>query len=141
MEALINVNEMQVIVGIVVNSQQEILIAQRPKDKYKGGLWEFPGGKIEADESHLQALKRELSEEMGIEVLAAKPWMDIQHDYGDRIVFLNAWFVTQFSGEPYGREGQLIAWVPTKALGQFEFPEGNREIITKLHEKTSSFFL
>jgi 8-oxo-dGTP diphosphatase len=123
---------MQVIVGILINSWQEILIAQRPKEKYKGGLWEFPGGKIEADESPLDALKRELSEEIDIEVLLAKPWMEVQHDYGDRIVFLHVWLVTQFFGEPLGKEGQQIAWVTKDSLSQFEFPEGNRDIITKL---------
>lgn len=132
MEALINVNVMQVIVGIIINSQQEILIAQRPQDKYKGGLWEFPGGKIEANELPIQALKRELSEEIAIDVIDATPWISIQHDYGDRIVLLNTWFVTHYSGEPYGREGQAIAWVKQPALTHFEFPAGNHDIIKRL---------
>jgi 8-oxo-dGTP diphosphatase len=128
----IQVNKIRVMVGILINFHGEILIARRPQDKYKGGLWEFPGGKIQTDESHLQALKRELSEEIGIEVLTARPWMKSQHDYGDRIVFLNTWLVTQFLGEPYGKEGQPIAWVNKKELRQFEFPEGNQSIIDRL---------
>lgn len=123
---------MQVIVGIIFNAQNEILVAQRPPDKYKGGLWEFPGGKIEANETHFNALQRELLEEIGIEVISAEPWLEIQYDYGDRLVYLNTWLVRQFSGEPKGIEGQLIRWVSKEALSQFEFPQGNLNIIQRL---------
>jgi 8-oxo-dGTP diphosphatase len=123
---------MHVVVGIIINSQQEIFIAKRPPDKYKGGLWEFPGGKVELHETILQALKRELKEEIGIEVLAAKPWIITQHNYGDRFVELNVLLVTDFTGEPQGKEGQEIAWVSKNALSQFEFPEGNKKILAQL---------
>lgn len=123
---------MYVVVGIIINSQQEVFIAQRTSDKYKGGLWEFPGGKVEQNETLLQALQRELKEEIGIDVLAAEPWLLIQHDYGDRFVVLNVWLVTEFAGKPYGKEGQQIAWVSKNALSQFEFPEGNKQILFQL---------
>lgn len=129
------VNKLHVVAGIILNAEQEILIAQRPHNKFKAGLWEFPGGKIEPYESDLNALKRELLEEIGINVLSAEHWIDIQHNYGDKVVFLTMWFVTQFSGEPHGKEGQEIAWVSKNALNQFEFLEGNREIIDKLQRK------
>src|SRR5207249_3488556 len=110
----------------------EVLIAQRPRNKYKGGLWEFPGGKVESLETVFQALQRELEEELGITVKTAEPWLQFQHDYIDRIVLLDVWSVIHFSGEPHGKEGQSIRWVNRQALHQFEFPEGNRIILEKL---------
>ena len=127
-------NTMQVVVGIIFNSQQEIFIAKRPPDKYKGGLWEFPGGKVEKNETILQALQRELKEEIGIDVLDAKPWLITNHDYGDRFVILNVWTVTDFIGQPHGREGQQISWVSKHSLSQLEFPEGNTEIIKNIQK-------
>lgn len=122
---------MYVAVGIIRNTAGEILIAQRPKNKYKGGLWEFPGGKVEAQETAFQALQRELKEELDIDVITANSWLQLQHDYTDRIVLLDAWIVTEFSGTPCGVEGQLIRWVNAKDLVQYEFPEGNKIILEK----------
>ena len=107
---------MQVVVGIIINSQQEIFIAKRPPDKYKGGLWEFPGGKVEAHETVLQALQRELKEEIDINVLAAEPWLITHYDYGDRFVVLNVWLVTQFAGQPSSKENQEISWVSKNCI-------------------------
>lgn len=123
---------MHVAVGIIRNSLGEILIAKRPEGKYKAGLWEFPGGKVEAGEDTLQALTRELQEELNIQVMEAKPWLQIQHDYGDRVVLLDAWQVTEFSGTPRGAEGQVIAWVSVCKLHQFDFPDGNRVLLEQL---------
>jgi 8-oxo-dGTP diphosphatase len=134
-EFRLTVNAMQVVVGILINSQQEIFIAKRPPNKYKAGLWEFPGGKVELNESLFDALKRELEEEIGIQILSAEPWLVTQHDYGDRVVLLNTWLVTQFSGEAHGKEGQQIAWIPKSALNQFQFPDGNKEILEHLQNK------
>ena len=123
---------MHVAVGIIRNAFGELLISQRPKDKYKGGLWEFPGGKIEASENAFQALQRELKEELNICVLSAESWLQFQYDYTDRVVLLDTWNVTEFSGIPQGAEGQLIRWVSSKDLHQFQFPEGNHFILEKL---------
>ena len=128
---------MQVVVGIIINSQQEIFIAQRPLDKYKGGLWEFPGGKVEKDETILQALHRELKEEIGIDIVTAEPWLVTHHDYGDRFVILNVWLITEFAGEPHGKEGQQTCWVAKNNLHQFTFPEGNSEILKNIFETNS----
>jgi len=122
-----------VAVGIITNHQGEVLIAQRPAHTtYGAGLWEFPGGKIEPQESIFTALQRELQEEIGIHILSAEPWFDLQHAYPNRTVHLHNWFVRQFSGEPYGAEGQVIRWVKASELCQYEFPEGNRLIIERL---------
>ena len=87
---------MPVVVGIIRNPLGEILIAKRPEHKYKGGLWEFPGGKIEPSETPLDALKRELREELNIEVIKAESWLQCEYDYSDRFVLLHIWNVTQF---------------------------------------------
>lgn len=123
---------MHVAVGILRNTHGEVLIAQRPKNTYKGGLWEFPGGKVEAGESAFQALQRELEEELSIKVISADSWLTFQHDYSDRVVLLDTWHVTAFSGTPEGAEGQLIRWVFPHHFNQFQFPEGNRFILEKL---------
>lgn len=123
---------MHVAVGIIQNAVGDILIAQRPKNKYKGGLWEFPGGKVEAEESAFQALQRELQEELNIQVIAANSWLQFEHDYSDRIVLLDTWRVTHFVGEPCGAEGQVVRWVPPKKLIEYEFPAGNQIILQKL---------
>lgn len=129
---------MHVAVGIIINPQGEVLIAKRPAHKYKGGLWEFPGGKLEPGETVFKALERELKEEIGIQIIAAAPWLQITHDYKDRNVLLDTWLITHYSGEPQGQEGQDIRWVKPALLNQFEFPDGNRAIIEKLKKTVTS---
>lgn len=124
-----------VAVGILTNEKGEILIAQRPAHKYGPGLWEFPGGKVEVNESVYDALKREFQEEVGVQVISAQPWFQIKHDYPDRKVLLDNWIIDEFAGVPYGAEGQEIRWITKDALTQFTFPEGNREIIKRLLEE------
>lgn len=123
---------MHVAVGLVFNAHGAILIAQRPPGKYQSGWWEFPGGKVETNETVFQALQRELLEEVDIHVITAEPWLQTAYDYPDRKVLLDTWRVTQFSGEPRGKERQLVQWVALDCLQQFQFPLGNREVIEKL---------
>lgn len=107
-----------------------ILIARRPPDKHQGGLWEFPGGKVEAGESVQIALARELHEELGIRVTRAQPLIQVRHDYPDKQVLLDVWQVMEFQGEAHGAEGQPLAWVTAKGLDDYEFPAANRAIVT-----------
>lgn len=123
---------MHVAVGILKNANGEVLIAKRPEGKYKSGLWEFPGGKVEANETVFEALCRELKEEIGVFVANAESWLRISHDYGDRKVLLDVWRVTEFSGEPKGVENQEVRWVSTAILNRFQFPDGNRVILERL---------
>lgn len=118
--------------GVILNSEGQVLLALRPKDKHKGGLWEFPGGKVEAGESVQQALARELLEEINLVVLASSPFLVIDYDYGDKLVTLDVWLVTQFSGVPHGSEGQEVAWVDIADLHRYRFPEANAEIVAAL---------
>ena len=80
------------------------------------GLWEFPGGKLQAGETPFAALCRELDEELGIEVLAAEPWLELVHDYPDKKVLLDVWRVLDYRGEVGAREGQALDWVAAARL-------------------------
>ncbi len=106
-----------------------VLIARRPEDKHQGGLWEFPGGKVEEGEAVRDALCRELEEELGIRVSADRPLIQVHHDYPDKQVLLDVWEVAGFAGEPHGAEGQPLAWVSPRDLVNYEFPEANAPIV------------
>ena len=121
-----------VAVGVIRDARGRILISLRHPDSHQGGLWEFPGGKVESGETLPQAMQRELHEELGIDVEGLEPLLEVSHDYGDKRVFLDIWLVNGFSGEARGREGQLIKWVSPEDLGDYEFPAANRPIIEKL---------
>ncbi|MFM8331162.1 MAG: Nudix family hydrolase [Candidatus Methylumidiphilus sp.] len=120
---------LHVAVGVVRNRSGEVLIAQRPVRKHQGGLWEFPGGKVEPGETADSALRRELREELGIAVEQASPLIKLSHAYPDRVVLLDVWQVETFSGQVSGLEGQPIRWVAPDALPQFGFPAANRPIV------------
>lgn len=121
-----------VVVGLVFNSQGEILVAERELQKFQGGRWEFPGGKVEANENPLDALRRELHEEIGIEVIHADPWEQFQHEYTDRTILLDVWKVRDFKGTAHGKEGQAVKWVSLASLSTLNIPDANREIVDKL---------
>lgn len=115
--------------AVVRNSTGDVLLARRPEDKHQGGLWEFPGGKVEADETVRQALARELHEEVGIVPVEAQPLIQIRHDYPELSVLLDCWEVTEFSGSAYGREGQPICWERPEQLDHYPFPAANGALI------------
>jgi 8-oxo-dGTP diphosphatase len=123
-------NPLQVAVGVVKNPEGKILISLRHAELHQGGLWEFPGGKVEASETAESALARELKEELNIDVTAASPLITIRHRYPDRFVQLNVFLVEQFSGEAKSLEGQPFKWVAPYELGQYAFPAANQPIIT-----------
>ena len=123
--------EVHVAVGVILRDQQ-VYICKRPDDKHQGGKWEFPGGKVDAGETVTQALARELDEEVGITVHASSPLTVISHDYGDKRVLLDVHTVSEFTGEPEGREGQEGKWVKLSALVPEDFPAANVAIIEKL---------
>jgi 8-oxo-dGTP diphosphatase len=126
------IKSIHVVAGVIFNSENKILIAKRPSHKHQGGLWEFPGGKVMPGESQLNALTRELLEELDIAIDQAEKFMQIQHDYADLSVTIDVWKVTSFSGEAQGKEGQEIKWVSNSELAQYEFPAANSAIIQKL---------
>lgn len=106
-----------------------VLLAKRPEGKHLAGCWEFPGGQIEPNESHEEALQRELAEELGIAVKAAHPWTTITHHYPDKTVVLHIYRVTHWSGVAFGREGQAIEWVPWQEVSHRAMPAADRALI------------
>lgn len=123
---------LHVAAAVISNEKGDILIARRPATVDQGGLWEFPGGKLAPYETGRQALYRELNEEIGIEVHQAAPLIRVHHSYPERRVLLDVWQVSDFSGEPYGREGQAVRWVKKQDLDQYQFPEANKPILKAL---------
>jgi 8-oxo-dGTP diphosphatase len=109
-----------------------VLIAKRPKGRHQGGLWEFPGGKIEPGEDGRAGLRRELREELGIEITIARPLIQVRHRYADRAVLLDCWRVSHWEGEVHGREGQRIAWARAEALDERRFLPADKAILTAL---------
>lgn len=120
---------LQVAVGVVSNPQGEILIAFRPESVHQGNCWEFPGGKLESEETDKTALIRELKEELGLTVKRARPLISINHQYPDLRVKLWVWKVDEFVGSVSSNEGQPIRWVPVDALKSYSFPVANQTIV------------
>jgi 8-oxo-dGTP diphosphatase len=120
-----------VVVGVIME-QDKVLIAKRPDHVHMGGYWEFPGGKIEKNESVLASLRRELHEELNIDVQQAEPLIRIHHDYQDRSVLLDVYKIIQYSGVPHGKEGQAITWRNISQLNPLSFPPANLAIINAI---------
>lgn len=116
----------------VIKKNNAIFICKRADEQHQGGLWEFPGGKVEAGESVFVALKRELIEEVGLTIHSSSQLMVIEHDCGDKCVKLDVHVVSNFSGEAHGAEGQPSEWVAISELENYDFPEANAEIIEKI---------
>lgn len=125
-----------VVAAVIYGKLNQILIARRPDHLHQGGLWEFPGGKLEASETAYQGLVRELNEELAINVIAANPFMQVSHDYSDKHILLDVWQVTAFDGEARGAEGQECCWVSIETLlredSEYAFPQANRPILGAL---------
>lgn len=115
--------------AIVNCEQQEVLIARRPSNVDHGGLWEFPGGKLAPYETGFEALRRELHEELGVEILRAQPLIRVHHEYSDKHILLDVWQIHEYVGEPFGREGQAVRWVPMEELSNYPFPAANLPIL------------
>ncbi|AAN53493.1 8-oxo-dGTP diphosphatase MutT [Shewanella oneidensis MR-1] len=124
-----------VAVGIILNANGQILLAKRPEHLHQGGKWEFPGGKVELNETVTQALIRELKEEVALNVHSSEPFMALSYDYPDKQVLLDIHTVSDFTGEAQGLEGQQIAWVDKHDLTHYDFPEANKPILAKLLEQ------
>ncbi len=122
---------LRVAVGILTEGSK-VFVTRRFPDSHQGGKWEFPGGKIEPGEDVVSALKRELREELGIEVQEARSWMTVLHHYPDRRVLLDVWRIIRYQGAPHGREGQEAQWLTCDELSSLDFPEADRPILRRL---------
>lgn len=118
--------------GVIFDAEGRILISRRPGHLHQGGLWEFPGGKVEPGETVTEALTRELEEELGIRPGPMEPLIAVPWDYPERRVLLDVWRVNGFTGQPQGREGQALARVALESLDDYDFPPADRPVIDAL---------
>lgn len=116
----------------LIDGQGRVLLAKRHADSHQGGLWEFPGGKLEAGEALADGLARELHEELGIDIERHRPLIRVMHHYPDRSVLLDVHRVDAWRGEAVGREGQPLAWVTPDALHDYPMPPADVPIVTAL---------
>lgn len=122
----------QVVAGALLDAHGQVLIAQRPPGKHMAGGWEFPGGKLDRDEAALDGLKRELREELAIEVLDAEFIAGCSHDYPDRRVLLELWLVPCFSGEVQSLDGQALRWIAPADLHEAGMLPADKPLIDAL---------
>ncbi len=127
----------RVAVAVVYNEQGEVLIQQRAADSHQGGLWEFPGGKVEAHETVKLALEREIREELNIIIISSRPLITIAHDYGDRHVSLEVFKVVKWQGQPQAMEHQPLQWVSPARLSHYPMPAADRPIVTSVNLPSS----
>ncbi len=125
-------SRVEVVAAVILREDGGFLLGQRPAGKVYAGYWEFPGGKIEPGEAPLAALKRELHEELGIEVERAHPWLTREYDYAHAAVRLHFFRVVRWSGEPHGRENQGFAWQFPSAISVDPLLPANGPILRAL---------
>jgi len=129
-----NLPHKKVGVAVIRNQKGEILIARRLATGLMGGLWEFPGGKIEPNETVQQCIKREILEEIGIEIQVEEELITINHQYPQFYVTLIVHYCSYLKGEPQPLECQEVRWVTLAEIANFSFPSANSQIIQALHE-------
>lgn len=119
-----NNRAIDVAVGLI-SQNKKILISRRHTSADQGGLWEFPGGKIQTGESAAAAIDRELFEELGIRVTAKREKRSLVHHYAHLTVTFDLYEIVRWTGYPYGKEEQEIRWIEAEDFGMFKFPEAN----------------
>ena len=118
----------------LIDADGRVLIAQRPPAKSMGGLWEFPGGKVEQGETPESALIRELKEELGLDISVAclAPFVFASHGYADFHLLMQLYVCRRWSGTPTPREGQVLKWVRATALRDYPMPPADIPLIAHL---------
>lgn len=130
------VSVVHVAVGILIDpATGAVLVSRRPDHAHQGGRWEFPGGKVEAGETVLGALGRELREELGVELQTAEPLLQTCHTYPEKTVLLDVWRVIAYRGRPQGQEGQPLAWLKPANMLESIFPAADVPIIARLQQE------
>lgn len=123
-----------VVAGVLINDEQEVLLAQRPNGKSMAGLWEFPGGKIHPNEIPEEALVRELQEELGIVLRAndLKPLTFASHAYPSFHLFMPVFICRRWEGTPHPREEQTLAWVKKEHFQDYKMPPADLGLISEI---------
>ncbi len=128
-------NHFDVAAGILCDSEGRILIAERLGGGQFHGLWEFPGGKIIPGESAPEALSRELAEELGIEATTISSFLNLRHEYDDRVVAIEFFIVSNWNSDPVGREGQELRWVTVESLDADELLPADMPVVEALRRR------
>lgn len=122
-------------VAVIWNEQRQILIDKRRPEGLLGGLWEFPGGKIEKNETVEECIKREIQEELGIEIAVGDRLITIDHTYSHFHVTLFVHHCRHLTGVPQAIESDEIRWVTLAEIDSFAFPQANSQIIAALRQE------
>ena len=125
-----------VVVAAVIEQNDSFLLTRRLEGTHLAGFWEFPGGKIARGESHAEALRREIREELDSDVDVGPLVFEIEHDYTDRSISLH-FYTCSLQGVPRPLLGQQMRWVPRAELRVLEFPPADAELIRLLTEPQS----
>jgi A/G-specific adenine glycosylase len=134
----------QIAVGLILNGSNELLIALRPNDRMLGGLWEFPGGKKEKNETLKETVARELKEELGVEVQVFQKFRDLKHAYSHFRITLHAYWCRISEGIPAPKSSQKLKWISLGQISELPFPKANKTLIEdlqKLENKNLKRFL
>lgn len=123
---------MHVVAGVLRDGEGRVLLTQRPPGKHLAGMWEFPGGKCEAGETASGALRRELSEELDVEIGAVDKLIAVPWRYREKSICLHVYLVREYAGVLHGREGQAWRWVAPEAIDAAELPPADRPVLTAL---------
>jgi 8-oxo-dGTP diphosphatase len=124
--------EVDVVCGVIVDGEGRHLICRRPEGKHLGGLWEFPGGKVDAGEMPDAALERELEEELGIKVEVGERLRDVRWDYGVVVVRLMPFLCKMLSGNPRPLEHSDVCWATLQEAGDLEWAPADTPILEEL---------
>jgi 8-oxo-dGTP diphosphatase len=128
-ESTLNVT---VVAAVIRDAEGRVLLTRRPEGRHMGGLWEFPGGKIDGGETPSDALVRELGEELGIEIAVEQPLTFAVHEEPGLRILLLFYRARIVSGGPHGHEGQAVEWVPVAELPSYPTPPADAELVRQL---------
>jgi 8-oxo-dGTP diphosphatase len=123
---------LHVVAAAMVDQRGRVLLQRRAAGAHQGGLWEFPGGKLEPGEGREEALARELDEELGVCPQAMRPLISVPHDYDDRRVLLDVWCVERWQGEVRAKENQPLAWVHPGDFARYQLPAADKPVLSAL---------
>ncbi|WP_297833666.1 NUDIX domain-containing protein [Thermomonas sp.] len=123
--------QIHVVAAVLRDVRGRILLARRTEGRELAGLWEFPGGKVEPDESPEAALVRELREELGIDATVGAEVLQVTHEDAVKRLLLDV-REASFNGRPRGLEGQALAWVPLHKLADYPMPPPDRPVVAAL---------
>ncbi|HRQ66211.1 MAG TPA: Nudix family hydrolase [Xanthomonadaceae bacterium] len=125
-------NPIHVVAGVIRDAHGRVLLGQRGEGRHLAGMWEFPGGKVDAGETPDAALVRELDEELGVIVRHSRPLIAVEHSYPSRRIRLDVHEVLEVEGVPVGREGQPLRWVRPDDMHRIPMPDADRPVVAAL---------